>query len=326
MANGVKISVILCTYNRSESLANALASVARSKVPESIQWEVLVVDNNSSDQTGEVVEEFCRRYPEIFRYLFEPQQGKSLALNAGIREARGDVLAFTDDDVTVEPTWLHNLTAALPSGEWAGSGGRTLPERTFSPPPWLSLEGRHAVAPLAVFDLGPAAGELTESPFGNNMAYRKEMFEKHGGFRIDLGPCPGSRGPQKSEDSEFGHRLLAAGERLHYEPSAVVYHAVPESRLQKKYFLAWWFDKARADIRAAGISPETKWYVAGIPLVLFRRLVVWTLRWMVAFKPSNRFSCKLKVWGTLGRMVESYDQSRDATSLSASVPRATHRP
>ena len=307
----MKISVILCTYNRCQSLAEALDRVAAQTLPETVDWDVLVVDNNSCDQTREVVEGLCFRYPGRFRYLFEPQQGKSYALNTGIREARGDVLAFMDDDVTVEPTWLHNLTAALHGGEWAGSGGRTVPEQTFSPPRWLSIEGRYALAPLAIFDRGSDAGELTESPFGNNMAYRKEMFEKYGVFRIDLGPRAGSRGPQKSEDSEFGRRLLTAGERLRYEPAAVVYHAVPKNRLQKRYFLAWWFDKARADIRALGIPPETRWFV-GIPLYMFRRLAVWTLRWFFAIEPSRRFSCKLNVWGILGGIVESYRLSRDA--------------
>ena len=243
----MKITTILCTYNRCQSLAKALDSVAASTVPEPVEWEVLVVDNNSRDQTREVVEDFCRRYPGRFRYMFEPQRGKSHALNAGIREAQGDVLAFTDDDVAVEPTWLQNLTAALCSGEWVGSGGRVLTERNFSLPRWLTLEERYALAPLAMFDLGLDAGPLSEPPFGNNMAFQKKMFNKYGCFRTDLGPQPGSE--IRSEDTEFGGRLLAAGERLRYEPSAVVYHSVPENRLQKKYFLAWWFDKARADLR-----------------------------------------------------------------------------
>ena len=165
---------------------------------------------------------------------------------------------------------------------------------------------------LAIFDRGSEASELTEAPFGTDMAYRKEMFEKHGGFRTDLGPWAGSRGPEKSEDSEFGHRLLAAGERLRYKPSAVVFHLTPESRLQKKHFLAWWVDKARADIRAFGIRPCTKWCVAGIPLVLFRRLAVWTLRWMGAIEPARRFSCKLNAWTVAGQILECYRQSPNA--------------
>jgi glycosyltransferase involved in cell wall biosynthesis len=280
-----------------------------------MQWEVLVVDNNSKDRTRELVEDFCRRYPDRFRYLFEPHQGKSYALNTGIGKARGDVLAFLDDDVTIEPTWLQDLTASLHNGEWAGAGGRTLPDRKLSLPRWLSPEERYAFAPLALFDLGPNPGQLSESPFGNNMAFRKEMFEKHGLFRTDLGPRPGSLHPQKCEDSEFGCRLLAAGERLRYEPSAVIYHAIPENRLQKSYFLAWWYDKARSDVRAFGIGPHPTWCVFGIPVVLFRRLAVWLVRWMVGVEPSWRFSCKMRVWGVRGAIRESYYVARDAKSV-----------
>ena len=189
----MNISVILCTYNRCEALKKALESAGGLRLPGEVEWEVLVVDNNSTDRTRAVVEDFCHRYPAHFRYLFEPQQGKSYALNAGIREAQGEVLAFMDDDVTVEPTWLNNLVMPLLRGEWAGSGGRILPERTFVPPPWLPREERYALAPLVMFDCGPDACELAEPPFGTNMAFRKEMFERYGGFRTDLGPDPALR-------------------------------------------------------------------------------------------------------------------------------------
>jgi glycosyltransferase involved in cell wall biosynthesis len=76
-------------------------------MPESVDWQVLIVDNNSKDQTREVAETFCQRDPSHFRYIFEPQQGKSFALNRGIREASGEILAFIDDDITVEPTFLR---------------------------------------------------------------------------------------------------------------------------------------------------------------------------------------------------------------------------
>jgi glycosyltransferase involved in cell wall biosynthesis len=130
------ITVILCTFNRCATLAKALSSVAASALPESVQWEVLVVDNNSTDRTRAVVEEICSRHPGRFRYLFEARQGKSYALNTAVQTALGDLLAFVDDDVTVEPTWLHKLSAALQDSKWAGVGGRILPEEAFSPPHW----------------------------------------------------------------------------------------------------------------------------------------------------------------------------------------------
>ena len=313
----MKITVILCTYNRCRSLAKALESATALKLPETNEWEILVVDNNSTDDTRQVVQSFCRQHPGRFRYLFEPQQGKSHALNAGIRVAHADVLAFTDDDVTVDPAWLEKLTASLDDGRWAGSAGRILPQQTFRPPPWLSFSEGLARGPLALFDPGPEVQELSEAPFGANMAFRCGVFEKHGGFRTDLGPCPGSE--IRSEDSEFAYRLLAAGEHLRYERSAVVYHAIPESRLRKKYFLAWWFDKARADTRAFGVSAGD-WRLKGIPLALFRRLTVWTLRWLVSPDPGRRFFCKVQAWFVAGQIKES---ARQATLAKQAVAEAT---
>jgi len=306
----MNVTVILCTFNRCESLSRALASVAAQVMPNPVEWEVLVVDNNSRDDTRKVVDAFRHQYPSRFRYLFESRQGKSHALNAGVQNARGSVLAFIDDDVIAEPMWLQSLTAALRNGEWAGVGGRILPEQGFAPPHWIPLQDRYALAPLAVFNPDLEAGPMTEAPFGANMAFRKRVFEMYGGFRTDLGPQPGGINPQKNEDNEFGHRLLMAGERLRYEPSAVVYHVVPATRVRKKYFLEWWHDKARADIRAFGIPSDTECFLAGIPIYLFRRLLVWTLCWLVTFEPSRRFSCKLKAWGKLGEIVECYRQSR----------------
>src|SRR5579872_1977400 len=183
------ISVILCTYNRSESLACALESLASSQLPQACVWEVLVVDNNSKDGTRNIVESFGGRYPGVFRYVFEPQQGKSFALNRGIREASGDILAFVDDDVTVETDWLFELTKPLSDSQWAGTGGRVYLPKDFTPPSWMTVEGDHSLLGiLAHFDQGPEAVPLTIPPIGNNMAFRKEVFLKYGGFRTDLGP------------------------------------------------------------------------------------------------------------------------------------------
>lgn len=308
----MKVSLVLCTYNRCQSLRNALDNVVALTLPETVIWEVLVVDNNSSDQTRAVIEEYCRKYPGRVRYIFEPKPGLSNARNAGIREATGDIIAFTDDDVSIQPTWLQNLTASLKDGEWAGAGGRVLPEQTFVPPSWLSTEERHALSPLALFNPGAEAGRLSEPPFGANMAFRKEMFEKYGYFRTDLGRKPGSL--MSNEDTEFGLRLSNGGERLRYEPSAIVYHPVPYERVQKKYFLDWWFAKGRADIRQFGTPAGANWYCWGFPLSLIRNLVTSTLRWMVAVRPGGRFQCKLEVWYVVGEIVEFFQRPSGANS------------
>lgn len=297
-------TVILCTHNRCESLTTALESIAASTLPSSVEWEVVVVDNNSSDRTRDVVEDFCARYPGCFRYLFESQQGLSYARNAGIREARGKILAFTDDDLTVEPTWLLNLTAGLHDTAWAGVGGRILPLHAFSCPRWLSLKGPYSMGGiLTLFDLGDQPRELRkEVPYGANMAFRKEMFEKYGGFRTDLGRRPGSM--MSNEDTEFGRRLLARGERLRYEPTAVVHHAVPENRLKQEYFLAFWFNYGRALVLEGDKRPD----VWEIPKVIGQALPM-ILRWMKACDPQLRFYRKCWVWVMAGRAVEIYRQA-----------------
>ena len=303
------ITVILCTYNRSASLKQALTSAAGLVLPESVEWEVLVVDNNSADQTRNVIEDFCTQYPGRFRYLFESKPGKSHALNAGIREASGDILAFMDDDVTLDPMWLQNLTAALPKRNWAGVGGRILHQWNSARPHWLYVDGqyRRMAWPLTSFDLGEEACEGNKSLNGANMAFRKDVFAKHGGFRTDLGPQPGNE--IRCEDTEFGLRLYAGGERVGYEPSAIVYHPVSQSRLTKVYFLAWWFDFGCATARRVsarrviwGLGPYLR--VAKMASRLTGRM----LRWMLSLESGRRFYHKVSVWETAGVLVESYRQ------------------
>jgi len=306
----MKVTVILCTYNRCESLRVALESVARSLVPASIEWEVLVVDNNSNDRTKQVFDEFNSKFPARFRYLFEAKPGKSNALNSAIRVSNCDVVAFMDDDVIVDSAWLTRLTSALMDSSYSGVGGKILPQWKTTPPRWLPVKERYGLAPLVMFDLGDAGGPLDEPPYGTNMAFRRGAFDRYGEFRTDLGPRPGSE--IRNEDTEYGRRLLEAGEHFYYEPSAVVYHEVPEKRLKKQFFLKWNFDKARADIREVGLPQGARWTIAGVPLYLFRRLVVWFGKWMCGVDPSVRFARKIKVWSVVGTMQECYNLSRQS--------------
>ena len=106
------VSVVIATCNRSESLVATLESLAESRVAANLPWEVLVVDNNSTDSTPSVVESFIRAGHPNFRYLFEPQQGKSLAVNKGIAKATGGIIAMTDDDCIVDPEWIATILQA----------------------------------------------------------------------------------------------------------------------------------------------------------------------------------------------------------------------
>jgi glucosyl-dolichyl phosphate glucuronosyltransferase len=312
----IEVSVILCTYNRSGSLANALESIAACSMPESVQWEVLVVDNNSTDNTRAVTEEFCGRYAGRFRYIFEPRQGLSQARNTGIREARGEIIAFVDDDVTVGPTWLEEITSVFHDGEWSGAGGRILPERGFIPPHWLALDGPYSLlgALCAHYDRGDVSGEMKTPAHGANMAFRTEMFKKYGGFRTDLGRC--SNDLMSNEDTEFGRRLIAGGERLRYVASSVVHHAIHEGRVRKGFFLSWWFSFGRARILEVGVRPKI-WGISrhfiSLPNNILRVLPSKTLRWLFSLNPQQRFFNKCMTWSTLGRIVEIWRQTRQPT-------------
>jgi glycosyltransferase involved in cell wall biosynthesis len=324
----MKISVIICTHNRSELLSKALDSVAASKVPDSIDWEILVVDNNSNDQTRAAVDDISRRHPGKFNYIFESNPGKSFALNTGVRNAKGDVIAFMDDDVTVEPAWLANLTAVLEGDTWAGTGGRTLPANKFSAPRWLAMEGPYNLGGVvaAQFNLGDAPVQLREAPFGANMAVCKKMFEKYGYFRTDLGPSPNSEIPRPNEDTEFGRRLMSAGERLRYEPDAIVYHPVLEARMNQQYLLTWWFDLGRAGIRELKRRPD----VWGIPRYYFTSvkiaavlLLPTAIKWLTALNPQRRFYSKCWVWSRAGQIVELYRMGKNVKPyehIAAQVP------
>lgn len=305
----MNITVVICTYNRCFTLARALDSVAAQLLPDSVSWEVVVVDNNSCDQTREVVEDYGRRFPGRFRYVFEPHQGLSRARNAGIHAARGEIIAFTDDDVIADSNWLRNLTASLFDGKCAGAGGRIVPPPDFTPPDWYAMDGTMDLpgAFLPLFDLGNETCEMKKAPYGANMAFHKSMFEKHGMFRVDLGRFGDNL--LMGEDTNFGNLLISAGEVLRYEPSALVQHPVPQERLSKKHFRAWWFDFGRTRIIERGVRRA----LFGIPgeyisilSVLLRSLPIRLCRWLFTVEPRLRFSNECQVRLALGEIVQHY--------------------
>ncbi|HEX3445666.1 MAG TPA: glycosyltransferase [Chthoniobacterales bacterium] len=300
----IDLSIILCTWNRAESLAVALASIAACVVPPEIEWEVLVVDNNSTDETRAVCESFIQRHPRRFRYLFEGRQGKSFALNSGIQQATGEILAFTDDDLTVDQDWIAELFRIFQTHDCAGVGGRIVPVWTTEKPSWLELDGPYSHAAsggIVRFDHGDSICELRTAPIGANMAYRRIVFTKYGAFRPDLCRIGNLLG---GEDSEYGRRLLHGRERLLYVPEAIVYHPVEKKRVERRYFESWAFHYGRWIIRVDGI-PDGTVHLFGIPRYLFRSLLKYLLRWISSMEAKPRFHYKLLCCQTFGEMVEA---------------------
>jgi len=315
---GLDISVIICTYNRCDMLATVLRSLAAVDVAPRLSWEVMVVDNNSTDRTREVVEQAVAEGLDNLRYLFEGRQGKSHALNSAIEAAEGEILAFTDDDVTVHPGWLTELKSIFDRNPCLGAGGKIIATFDGTPPSWLRLDiSRPFLSPLVSFDHGDTPCFLREEPYGANMAFRKEAFSRYGLFRTDLGPVEGN--PMgKGEDSEFASRLLAAGELMMYAADAIIYHPVEKKRMEKKYFEEWYYNFGRASMARARL-PENFVYWFGVPRFLCRQIMVKFLQWAFTFDSHRRLCHKLELWRMAGEAVEARQKSKGYRLFGQSV-------
>jgi glycosyltransferase involved in cell wall biosynthesis len=207
------VSVILCTYNRCSVLQKTLDSLAQISQPPSSAWELIIVDNNSRDSTRQVVETFVQSNHVNVQYLVENRRGKSYALNTAISHAKNEILAFTDDDVIFDRDWLERLLIGIERYNCLGVGGRIVPAWDSEPPSWFVSQGPYKMpAAIVYFDCGTEPNLLDTPPFGANMAFRRDAFEKYGLFRTDLGPGVGSQ--IRGEDTEFCLRLMQAGERI----------------------------------------------------------------------------------------------------------------
>ncbi len=301
----MRLTVVICTWNRAESLAKTLESIENCRVPEGTDWEILIVDNNSTDTTSAVCQSFLQRNPERYRYVLEKRQGKSLALNTAIENARGDIIAFTDDDVLVGEDWLFALLQAFDTHDCAGVGGKIVPVWNSPKPDWFTVDGPYRLMLAIVeYDLGDQNQpcRIENPPYGANLALRKSVFDKYGLFRTDLGPVAGTT--SRGEDSEYCRRLMSRGEQLIYVPEAVVHHPVPEERTKKRYFESWYFDYGRMLVRTSSPSNATTSYL-GVPRYLLRKLMTCVWQWNTSLERNRRFYHRLQVWQALGAITES---------------------
>lgn len=268
------------------------------------------MDNNSTDRTKETVESFIRTSALPLRLVFESNQGLSHARNTGVGKAAGEIVAFTDDDVTVDRFWLSQLKETFDRFDCIGVGGKIIPVWTCDKPSWFTEDGPHRLLSFIIsFDLGDDLCEIRTSPFGANMAFRRVAFQKYGLFRTDLGRA--GKKLLHGEDSEFGRRLLDGGERLIYAPRAVVHHPVESYRTRKKYCQSWYFMYGRTSVRLASIRESAVCYF-GVPRYLFRQFFESMSKWFFATDSQLRFYNKLEVCRIAGEIAETFSASKNS--------------
>lgn len=309
-------TILICTYNRARYLADTLDSIAALETPKGVVWDVLVVDNNSNDETRSVVESRISGYPVHLRYLFEGTQGKSNALNTGMRATPARIIVFTDDDVRVPAGWLEaTVRPLLERRDIEYTGGPVQPVWGGPRPNWLDERGNLG-GTIAVKDHGGEPfifEDRWKTPLGVNMAVRRSLVEQIGGFRPEFGRNGKSLLGQ--EQAEFFYRSRAARARGLYVPAMVLRHVVPASRLTRGYFRRWWYWKGVSHARLHRIHCRTELgldlkkvpRIAGVPRFLLSNAlshVAGWLRALVTRQPQRRAEHFLMLAYTLGYVRE----------------------
>lgn len=292
-----RLAVIVCTWNRADLLGTTLASLAAMRTPAGVAVEVLIVDNNSRDDTQARLKAMQADWAlGRLHVLFEPRQGKQFALNTGITQARElgcDVLAFTDDDILFPADWLENIDAAFGADGPALAGGRTALQWPQTGRPDWYHDSMAAVVGGA--DLGPeriSPPHAGYAPAGANLVARADLFDRVGLF---------SEVHFRHMDLEFGQRCMARGEAVAYEPTLCITAPVDAAVLTRRYFRRWAFK--------AGISswwPSGSREFAGVPLWQYLQLAQDALGWLLGplrrETVAQRFARELRILRTCGRI------------------------
>ncbi len=234
LPNDLKISIVICSYNRADYIIGAIDSLHQQTIPHNL-FEVIVVDNNSIDNTGELVRQYMNNHPKFhLTYLTESRQGASFARNTGAAFAKSSLLCFMDDDAIAEPDYLEVILDFFAAHNGAaGMGGRIIPKYIPAEPAWMS----HYVSSLVgnfnySASLVPfAAGKY---PLESNMVVSKKDFDAIGGFNTAL---PGVVGTLRigGEGKDFFLRLQSLNKTIWYHPQAIVQHVVEVKKLTPHY-------------------------------------------------------------------------------------------
>jgi glycosyltransferase involved in cell wall biosynthesis len=228
------VSVVICSYNRATYIGGALDSLYQQTASKD-NFEVIVVDNNSTDDTEQVVAKWRAENEEgHFRYSTETNQGASFARNTGAAAAKGQWLCFMDDDAVATPSYIENIIQHIHTKpEAIGFGGRIIPKYIPSEPKWMSY---YVSSLVGNFDYAPnaCAFENGKYPIESNMIVKKDIYESIGGFNTAL---PGVVGTLRigGEGKELFYKILALGHTIYYDPSICVHHVVEVKKLTLEY-------------------------------------------------------------------------------------------
>jgi glycosyltransferase involved in cell wall biosynthesis len=284
LAEVIRLSLIIATWNRGPSLVRTLESVAAQDVAPAL-WEVVVVDNNSTDNTRELFERFAAAHPALaLRIVSEEKQGLSHARNRGIAESTGPIIAIIDDDEEVNTGFVRAWLDFFDNYDGAAAGGEIVPHYDTRPPRWLSpLAARPITGELS---LGSRVREFPAGRFpgGGNMAVRRQALEHVGVFDPDLGRTGAKL--LAGEEKDLFARLRKAGGRIYYVPGARILHIIPRERLTLGYL-------ARVS-RMSGVTERTR---AG-RVALLRELFKWAATLVLALLYTLTLR-PAKAWGLL---------------------------
>ena len=229
------ITLIICTYNREKYIRPLLESIAKNDYP-TTEYEIVLVDNNCTDNTRGVCEDFSASHPEVaLRYVVESEQGLSAARNKGIKEAKGDIIIYVDDDALVDSDYIRIYAehfAANP--DTMAAGGPIEPLYETEEPKWMSPYTKALLT--AWMNYGDNVREYPNGryPGGGNAAYRKVVFDKVGLFNTELGRKGSAL--LASEEKDIFDKMKAQGMQVLYLPTPVLHHIIPQEKLEEDYF------------------------------------------------------------------------------------------
>lgn len=277
--NTVDISLLVCTYNRCQDLQELLETAVTQETGGEFSYEVVVVDNNSTDKTRDTVKEFIEAGHQNVRYFFEPRQGKSYALNTALNAAGGWAYVITDDDFILPSNWLRDIYQAFASHPEAGViSGKVLPRWQSEPPPWLTKDHWSAIA-MADYGDQPFYADENNPICLLAGAFRRDAVQEVGGYRPELGVSPDQIGG--TEDLDILQRLWKAGHRALYQPHIAFEHKVGANRLTKTYHRRWHTGHGRfyAAMRDERMEASIG-YLLGVPAHLYRQAARDVWGWM----------------------------------------------